>query len=91
MLGAQKNRLVDTILLNAHNICFQHGISHMTLHIIPSHFSRTGRHEATRPFIFHIAPMEFHILDTSVVMGGTMGSVVMGGTMGSFFLSLKRT
>ena len=32
------------------------------------HFSRTGRHEATRPFIFQIAaisPMEFHILDTS--------------------------
>ena len=43
---------------------FTNGISHMTLHIILSHFSRTGRHEATRPFIFQIAaisPMEFHI------------------------------
>ena len=43
----------------------------MTLHIIPSHFSRTGRHEATRPFIFQIAaisPMEFHILDTSLTL-----------------------
>ena len=66
VLGAQKNRLIDKNLLNAHNICFQHGISPMTLHIIPSHFSRTGRHEATRPFICHIAPMEFHILDTSL-------------------------
>ena len=66
VLDAQKNRLIDTVLLRTHNVCFILNQIDMTINICvwcskePSHW-----HNSFECPQHMFSAMEFHILDTS--------------------------